>query len=256
MTDTTSLATIIDNAWENRAEISLATKGEIRDAVNEALALLDSGRARVAEPHQGGAVTEWRVNQWLKKAVLLSFRLNDNRLIEGANGPWCDKVETKFSGWTAEDFRKAGFRLGEQHNRRLGRLWVGKDEIPVAIGPARDLEIDHAILDPVHAHQLAVAIQQVVECSGFLHVQLVQGTLKPHTVTLEVDQLAAKHGCHLIDAIGHQKAAIKDRHLGFGLGKVFSVHIDSTHDLVSWCCGCRGSAPKVRFRRVHPGIIE
>ena len=110
MTDTTSLATIIDNAWENRAEISLATKGEIRDAVNEALALLDSGRARVAEPHQGGAVTEWRVNQWLKKAVLLSFRLNDNRLIEGANGPWWDKVETKFSGWTAEDFRKAGFR--------------------------------------------------------------------------------------------------------------------------------------------------
>lgn len=110
MTDTTSLANIIDNAWENRSEVSLATKGEIRDAVNEALAMLDSGCARVAEPHQGGPLTEWRVNQWLKKAVLLSFRLNDNRLIEGVNGPWWDKVETKFSGWTTEDFRKAGFR--------------------------------------------------------------------------------------------------------------------------------------------------
>ncbi len=110
MTDTTSLAKIIDGAWETRANVALTTKGEIRDAVNEAIALLDSGKARVAEPHKGGALTDWRINQWLKKAVLLSFRLNDNHLIEGANGPWWDKVETKFSGWAEADFRKAGFR--------------------------------------------------------------------------------------------------------------------------------------------------
>ncbi|MEO1135052.1 MAG: 2,3,4,5-tetrahydropyridine-2,6-dicarboxylate N-succinyltransferase [Pseudomonadota bacterium] len=107
----TLLQETIDNAWENRAEVSFSTKGEIRDAVNEALGLLDRGEARVAEPVSGADnLMSWRVNQWLKKAVLLSFRLNDNQLIEGANGPWWDKVETKFSGWTEEDFRHAGFR--------------------------------------------------------------------------------------------------------------------------------------------------
>ncbi len=111
MTDTASLQAVIDAAWEDRASVTLDTKGEIRDAVNEALSLLDAGAARVAEPHKGGNLTEWRVNQWLKKAVLLSFRLNDNGLIEGANGPWWDKVQTKFEGWTRDDFKKGGFRV-------------------------------------------------------------------------------------------------------------------------------------------------
>ena len=111
MTDHSSLQAVIDTAWEDRANVSLDTKGEIRDAVNEALLLLDSGAARVAEPHKGGNVIDWRVNQWLKKAVLLSFRLNDNGLIEGANGPWWDKVATKFEGWTKDDFKKGGFRV-------------------------------------------------------------------------------------------------------------------------------------------------
>jgi 2,3,4,5-tetrahydropyridine-2-carboxylate N-succinyltransferase len=103
---------MIDAAWENRADVSSATKGEVRDAVNEALALLDAGRARVAEPVAGaGNLKTWRVNQWLKKAVLLSFCLNDNRVIDGANGPWFDKVETKFAGWTQDDFKKGGFRV-------------------------------------------------------------------------------------------------------------------------------------------------
>ncbi len=110
MTDKTALETIINAAWENRAEVSLETKGDVRDAVTEALAMLDSGQARVAEPHSGGDKTDWEVNQWLKKAVLLSFRMNDNRIIDGANGPWFDKVEAKFARWTEEDFRKAGFR--------------------------------------------------------------------------------------------------------------------------------------------------
>ena len=112
MTDKAALELIIDNAWENRAEISAETQGEVRDAVDETLSLLDAGAARVAEPVEGrGNLREWRVNQWLKKAVLLSFRLNDNRLIDGANGPWFDKVETKFSGWTEDDFRAGGFRV-------------------------------------------------------------------------------------------------------------------------------------------------
>lgn len=108
MTDIAHLETIINAAWENRADISTQTTGPTREAVAAAISLLDSGAARVAERQRDGA---WQVNQWLKKAVLLSFRLNDNRVIEGANGPWWDKVETKFTGWTDTDFQRAGFRV-------------------------------------------------------------------------------------------------------------------------------------------------
>jgi 2,3,4,5-tetrahydropyridine-2-carboxylate N-succinyltransferase len=102
------LSTIIETAFENRAEINLSTKGDVRDAVETALNLLDSGQARVAEKVDG----EWQVNQWLKKAVLLSFRLNDNVLIEGAPGGanWFDKVPSKFVGWGDNQYRAAGFR--------------------------------------------------------------------------------------------------------------------------------------------------
>lgn len=102
------LSTIIETAFENRAEINLSTKGEVRDAVETALNLLDSGQARVAQKVDG----EWQVNQWLKKAVLLSFRLNDNVLIEGAPGGanWFDKVPSKFVGWGDNQYRAAGFR--------------------------------------------------------------------------------------------------------------------------------------------------
>ncbi len=103
------LAATIDAAWDNRAELTFATQGEERITVDRALALLDRGEARVAEPDGNGG---WTVNQWLKKAVLLSFRLNDNVLID--NGPgaghWFDKVPSKFSGWSEADFRAAGFR--------------------------------------------------------------------------------------------------------------------------------------------------
>jgi 2,3,4,5-tetrahydropyridine-2-carboxylate N-succinyltransferase len=103
------LAQTIDAAWEARAEINSSTQGAVREAVNEALNLLDSGKARVAERQ---APTEWTVNQWLKKAVLLSFRLNDNQMMAGApNGSsWWDKVPTKFEGWGESTWREAGFR--------------------------------------------------------------------------------------------------------------------------------------------------
>jgi 2,3,4,5-tetrahydropyridine-2-carboxylate N-succinyltransferase len=103
----TDLAATIDAAWEDRADIGLATQGAVREAVAEALDLLDRGAARVAEPVDGG----WQVNQWLKKAVLLSFRLNDNVVIEGPGGAnWFDKVPSKFAGWDEAAFRAAGFR--------------------------------------------------------------------------------------------------------------------------------------------------
>lgn len=105
----TDLQSVIEAAFDARDTISTETTGEVRDAVNEALAMLDAGTARVAQKGDDG---EWVVNQWLKKAVLLSFRLNPNEIMtDGVNGGvWWDKVPSKFQGWTAEDFQKAGLR--------------------------------------------------------------------------------------------------------------------------------------------------
>jgi len=103
------LAKIIDEAFEARDKIGPKTKGALRKAVNDALDLLDAGKARVAERRADG---RWQVNQWLKKAVLLSFRLNDMSVVAGGPGKavWWDKVDSKFKGWTAAKFKKAGFR--------------------------------------------------------------------------------------------------------------------------------------------------
>lgn len=102
------LQSTIDDAWEARDTVGAGTKGAVRDAVEAALDLLDSGGARVAEK----SGDEWRVNEWLKKAVLLSFRLNDTAPIEGGAGGanWFDKVPSKFAGWDDARFREAGFR--------------------------------------------------------------------------------------------------------------------------------------------------
>ncbi|MFZ0423514.1 MAG: 2,3,4,5-tetrahydropyridine-2,6-dicarboxylate N-succinyltransferase [Xanthobacteraceae bacterium] len=104
-----NLAQIIDSAFERRDEVGPATKGEVRDAVDHALDLLDRGAARVAERKTDGT---WSVNQWLKKAVLLSFRLNDMTVIAGGPGhaKWWDKVPSKFDDWDDKRFRGAGFR--------------------------------------------------------------------------------------------------------------------------------------------------
>jgi 2,3,4,5-tetrahydropyridine-2-carboxylate N-succinyltransferase len=102
------LAKTIDDAFEARNDVSPATKGAVREAVDSALELLDKGEARVAEKSGGN----WQVNQWLKKAVLLSFRLNDMTAISGGPGDanWWDKVPSKFEGWGENRFKAAGFR--------------------------------------------------------------------------------------------------------------------------------------------------
>jgi 2,3,4,5-tetrahydropyridine-2-carboxylate N-succinyltransferase len=106
--DTATLQSVIEAAWDKRDGVGPATGGEVRAAVETALDALDKGTARVAEKING----EWVVNQWLKKAVLLSFRLNDMAPIEGAPGgaSWWDKVPSKFAGMTADSFKAAGFR--------------------------------------------------------------------------------------------------------------------------------------------------
>ncbi len=102
------LENTINTAWDNRDSISTDTQGEQREAVEHALALLDNGTLRVASPSDNG----WVVHQWLKKAVLLSFRLNPNHIISGGPGQanWFDKVESKFIGWGEAEFKKAAFR--------------------------------------------------------------------------------------------------------------------------------------------------
>jgi 2,3,4,5-tetrahydropyridine-2,6-dicarboxylate N-succinyltransferase len=107
------LAATIDAAWEDRANVSPATTGAVREAVATVIAGLDDGSLRVAEKVSGKTGREsWTTHQWLKKAVLLSFRLADNAIIGGGpgEGVWWDKVPSKFDGWDAGRFRAAGFR--------------------------------------------------------------------------------------------------------------------------------------------------
>src|SRR5260370_1182066 len=121
-----ALESTVNAAFDARDGISTATKGEVRDAVDHALELLDKGEMRVAEREAGG---KWKVNQWLKKAVLLSFRLNDMSAIPGGPGQasWGDKVPSKFEGWV----RAMGVFLGASTkivDRDTGETFIG--EVP------------------------------------------------------------------------------------------------------------------------------
>ena len=100
------LQKIIENAFDNKDQINSNTKGDIRDSVNKTLDQLDMGQIRVCEKNQD----EWKVNQWIKKAILLSFRLNDNEVIKTSHTTWYDKVPSKTANWTKEDYETAGFR--------------------------------------------------------------------------------------------------------------------------------------------------
>ncbi len=104
-----ALEAVIEAAWEDRDSITPATRGELRDAIEETLNALDCGKLRVAERQEDGS---WHVNQWAKKAVLLGFRIKDMEVQQGGpqGGGWWDKVDSKFKGWTEDDWKSAGFR--------------------------------------------------------------------------------------------------------------------------------------------------
>ncbi|WDF72982.1 2,3,4,5-tetrahydropyridine-2,6-dicarboxylate N-succinyltransferase [Novosphingobium sp. KACC 22771] len=125
MTDFTNLATAIEAAWEARDTVTPAS-ADVRSSVEEAFGLLESGAARVAEKIDG----EWVVNQWLKKAVLLSFRLNDNAVVPGgaAGAPAFDKVASKFDGYDDAKFREGGFRVVPGAVARAGSF-IGKNVV-------------------------------------------------------------------------------------------------------------------------------
>ncbi len=115
---TTDLQTVIETAFENRAEINPSNaSAEIKEAINEAIMLLDTGKMRVAEQR---GVGDWKVNEWLKKAVLLSFRTENNKLYESSETSYFDKVPSKFTGWSQADFEKAGIRVAPPAMARRG----------------------------------------------------------------------------------------------------------------------------------------
>ena len=119
-----SLQSAIEKAWDDRESLTPSTGGEVRDAVEAAIGALDRGAARVASKGEDG---NWVVHEWLKKAVLLSFRLNANRIMSGGidGGPWWDKVESKFAGWGEAEFAFSGFRAVPPAAVRKG-AFIGK----------------------------------------------------------------------------------------------------------------------------------
>ena len=104
--NTNSFEKIINEAWNNKNQVNSNSDKKIINAISETIELLDSGKIRVAEKINN----EWQVNQWIKKAILLSFRLNDNEIIKASHATWFDKVESKTANWTKDDHLKAGFR--------------------------------------------------------------------------------------------------------------------------------------------------
>ena len=126
MTDSTAaLRTVIDSAWDARAELSpAAAPTEVRQAVSHVLGELDAGRLRVAQKQDG----DWVVHQWIKKAVLLSFRLADNVPMPAGALQFFDKVPTKFDGWQAEDFVRAGVRVVPPAVARRG-AYIGRNVV-------------------------------------------------------------------------------------------------------------------------------
>ncbi len=122
--DAEQLKKIIENNWEKIDEINTQTKGELPDAVNEVINLLDEGKIRVAEKTND----EWVVNQWIKQAILLSFKTNKMELLKGPYSTWRDKVPGKTVNWSKEDFEKAGFRHVPNGVVRKGS-YIGKNVI-------------------------------------------------------------------------------------------------------------------------------
>jgi 2,3,4,5-tetrahydropyridine-2,6-dicarboxylate N-succinyltransferase len=119
------LQTTIEAAWEQRASVSPAsTDAQLKQAVDETLSLLDAGRLRVAEKSAGS----WVTHQWVKKAVLLSFRLHDNSVIDAGHARYYDKIPSKFAGYSAEDFQRGGFRVVPPAAARRG-VYIAKNVV-------------------------------------------------------------------------------------------------------------------------------
>lgn len=218
-----TLAATIDAAWETRDGISTATTGEVRDAVDEALALLDSGKARVAEPTDKG----WQVNQWLKKAVLLSFRLKDNTIMPGPGGAnWWDKVPSKFADWGENRFRDAGFRAVPgsivRHGAHIGRnvvLMPSFVNIGAYVG-------DGTMVDTWATVGSCAQIGANVHLSGGVGIGGVLEPLQANPVVIEDD-------CF----IGARSEVVEGVHVERGAVLAMGVFLSSTSKIVDRATG-------------------
>ncbi len=224
MTDHADLIATLDAAWEDRANVTFETKGEVRIAVGRALALLDSGAARVAEPAGDG----WQVNQWLKKAVLLSFRLNDNALIAGAPGEahWWDKVPSKFSGWDEARFRAAGFRAVPGSVARAG-AFIAKNVVLmpsfVNIGAFVD---EGTMVDTWATVGSCAQIGKNVHLSGGVGIG---GVLEP----LQADPVIIEDDCF----IGARSEVVEGVRIGKGAVLSMGVFISKTSKIIDRTTG-------------------
>lgn len=232
----TDLATIIDAAWEDRANISTATRGDVRDAVDAALKQLDSGVARVAEPRDGG----WQVNQWLKKAVLLSFRLNDNAVMGGG----FDKVPLKTAGWDDGGFRAAGFRQVPgsvvRHGAHIGRNVVLMPSF-VNIGAFVD---DGTMVDTWTTVGSCAQIGKNVHLSGGVGIG---GVLEP----LQADPVIIGDGAF----IGARSEVAEGVRVGEGAVLSMGVYLGASTKIVDRATGqvYRGEVPP--YAVVVPGTL-
>lgn len=215
---------IIESAWDDRAAISTGTTGAVREAVAEALEALDNGAARVAEPLADG---QWQVNQWLKKAVLLSFRLNDNRIMAGPDqSNWFDKVPSKFSGWNDNRFREAGFRAVPgaivRHGAHIGRgvvLMPSFVNIGARVG-------DNTMVDTWATVGSCAQIGANVHLSGGVGIG---GVLEP----LQAEPVIIEDDCF----IGARSEVVEGVHVERGVVLSMGVFISSTSKIIDRTTG-------------------
>jgi 2,3,4,5-tetrahydropyridine-2,6-dicarboxylate N-succinyltransferase len=239
---TSSLPSIIDAAWDARDTISTTTQGDYRDAVNQALAGLDDGRFRVAE--KVGA--DWQVNQWLKKAVLLSFRLNDNVVMDGgsAGSPAFDKVPSKFSGWDEDRFRSAGFRVVPGAVARRGSF-IGKNVVLmpsfVNIGARVD---DGTMVDTWATVGSCAQIGKNVHLSGGVGIG---GVLEP----LQADPVIIEDNCF----IGARSEVVEGVRVEEGAVLAMGVFLSSTTKIVDRATGEIFVGRVPRYSVVVPGAL-
>ncbi|PZO01876.1 MAG: 2,3,4,5-tetrahydropyridine-2,6-dicarboxylate N-succinyltransferase [Alphaproteobacteria bacterium] len=251
MTDHTDLAAIIEAGWEARADLSPATQGEIRKAVETALSLLDSGQARVASRADDGV---WTTHQWLKKAVLLSFRLNDNIIMRAGDrglnstapgvGPWYDKVPNKFGDWTGQDFKDAGFRAVPGSIVRQG-AFIGRNVVLmpsfVNIGAYVD---DGSMVDGWATVGSCAQIGKNVHLSGGVGIG---GVLEP----LQANPTIIEDDCF----IGARSEVVEGVIVRQGAVLSMGVYISATTKIVDRATGevTRGEVPA--YSVVVPGAL-
>ncbi len=223
-----TLEATIDAAWEVRDTISTTTQGTVREAVEAAISALDGGGLRVAEPDGSGI---WRVNQWLKKAVLLSFRLNDNAIIQGpgagtATANWFDKVPSKFAGWGDDVFRAAGFRAVPGAIVRRGS-YIGKNVVlmPCFVNIGAHVG-DNTMVDTWATVGSCAQIGANVHLSGGVGIGGVLEPLQANPVVIEDD-------CF----IGARSEVVEGVHLERGVVLSMGVFISSTSKIIDRTTG-------------------